>query len=141
MIAALTAVKVAGMIRQKVGVRRRETRHILVEQALSLIHIYTMTRYKRMQGYETYFLTGSDEHGQKIERAAKASGVTPLEYTDQIVASFQALWQRLLISNDDFIRTTEPRHMEVVQPVSYTHLNKYHPCFFPSLLRSFFTLL
>ncbi len=77
----------------------------------------TMTRYKRMQGYETYFLTGSDEHGQKIERVAKAEGVTPIEYTDKIVATFQALWERLLISNDDFIRTTQPRHMEVVQKI------------------------
>ena len=80
----------------------------------------TMTRYKRMQGYETYFLTGSDEHGQKIERVAKAEGVTPLEYTDKIVATFQALWERLLISNDDFIRTTQPRHMEVVQNIFTT---------------------
>ena len=74
----------------------------------------TMVRYKRMQGYETYFLTGSDEHGQKIERVAKAQGVTPIEYTDKIVATFQALWKRLLISNDDFIRTTQPRHLSLI---------------------------
>lgn len=84
----------------------------------------TMTRYKRMQGYETYFLTGSDEHGQKIERVAKAQGVTPIEYTDKIVATFQALWKRLLISNDDFIRTTQPRHMEVVQKIFKTIYDK-----------------
>lgn len=84
----------------------------------------TMTRYKRMQGYETYFLTGSDEHGQKIERVAKAQGVTPIEYTDKIVATFQALWKRLLISNDDFIRTTQPRHMEVVQKIFQTIYDK-----------------
>ena len=84
----------------------------------------TMTRYKRMQGYETYFLTGSDEHGQKIERVAKAEGVTPIEYTDKIVATFQALWERLLISNDDFIRTTQPRHMEVVQKIFKTIYEK-----------------
>ncbi len=84
----------------------------------------TMTRYKRMQGYETYFLTGSDEHGQKIERVAKAEGVTPIEYTDKIVATFQALWERLLISNDDFIRTTQPRHMEVVQKIFQTIYEK-----------------
>lgn len=84
----------------------------------------TMTRYKRMQGYETYFLTGSDEHGQKIERVAKAEGVTPIEYTDKIVATFQALWERLLISNDDFIRTTQPRHMEVVQNIFKTIYEK-----------------
>ena len=84
----------------------------------------TMTRYKRMQGYETYFLTGSDEHGQKIERVAKAEGVTPIEYTDKVVATFQALWERLLISNDDFIRTTQPRHMEVVQKIFQTIYEK-----------------
>ncbi len=84
----------------------------------------TMTRYKRMQGYETYFLTGSDEHGQKIERVAKAEGVTPIEYTDKIVATFQSLWERLLISNDDFIRTTQPRHMEVVQKIFQTIYEK-----------------
>ncbi len=84
----------------------------------------TMTRYKRMQGYETYFLTGSDEHGQKIERVAKAEGVTPIEYTDKIVATFQALWERLLISNDDFIRTTQPRHIEVVQNIFKTIYEK-----------------
>ena len=84
----------------------------------------TMTRYKRMQGYETYFLTGSDEHGQKIERVAKAEGVAPIEYTDKIVATFQALWERLLISNDDFIRTTQPRHMEVVQKIFQTIYEK-----------------
>ena len=84
----------------------------------------TMTRYKRMQGYETYFLTGSDEHGQKIERVAKAQGVTPIQYTDKIVATFQDLWKRLLISNDDFIRTTQPRHMEVVQQIFKTIYEK-----------------
>lgn len=84
----------------------------------------TMTRYKRMQGYETYFLTGSDEHGQKIERVAKAQGVTPIAYTDKIVATFQDLWKRLLISNDDFIRTTQPRHMEVVQNIFQTIYEK-----------------
>lgn len=75
----------------------------------------TMTRYKKLQGYETYFLTGSDEHGQKIERVAKEKGLTPLAYVDNIVQSFKSLWERLLISNDDFIRTTDPRHMKTVQ--------------------------
>ena len=84
----------------------------------------TMTRYKKMQGYETYFLTGSDEHGQKIERVAKAEGVTPIEYTDKIVATFQDLWKRLLISNDDFIRTTQPRHIEIVQQIFKTIYEK-----------------
>ncbi len=77
----------------------------------------TMTRYKRMQGYETYFLTGSDEHGQKIQRKALEKGVTPLEYVDPIVENFKKLWKKLYISNDDFIRTTEPRHIKVVQDI------------------------
>lgn len=77
----------------------------------------TMTRYKRMQGYETYFLTGSDEHGQKIQRKAQEKGVTPIEYVDQIVDNFKKLWKKLYISNDDFIRTTEPRHIKVVQDI------------------------
>lgn len=84
----------------------------------------TVTRYKRMQGYETYFLTGSDEHGQKIERIAKEKGIAPIQYTDQIVETFQALWKRLLISNDDFIRTTQPRHMEVVSNIFKTIYEK-----------------
>lgn len=77
----------------------------------------TMTRYKRMQGYETYFLTGSDEHGQKIQRKALEKGVTPIEYVNPIVDNFKKLWKKLYISNDDFIRTTEPRHMKVVQEI------------------------
>lgn len=84
----------------------------------------TVTRYKRMQGYETYFLTGSDEHGQKIERIAKEKGIAPIEYTNQIVETFQALWKRLLISNDDFIRTTQPRHMDVVSNIFRTIYEK-----------------
>lgn len=77
----------------------------------------TLTRYKRLQGYETYFLTGSDEHGQKIQRKAQEVGVTPIEYVDPIVDNFKKLWKKLYISNDDFIRTTEPRHMKVVQDI------------------------
>lgn len=62
-------------------------------------------------------MTGSDEHGQKIEQKAKEQGVTPIEYVDKIVAGFQNLWKRLNISNDDFIRTTQKRHEKVVQEV------------------------
>ena len=75
----------------------------------------TIARFKRLAGYDVFFLTGSDEHGQKIQRTAEAEGVTPIEYVDKIVAGFQELWKRLNISNDDFIRTSEPRHHEVVQ--------------------------
>jgi len=77
----------------------------------------TIARYKRLAGYDVFFLTGSDEHGQKIERKAQENGVTPLEYVDKIVASFQNLWQKLNISNDDFIRTTSARHHAVVQDI------------------------
>lgn len=75
----------------------------------------TMARFKRLAGYDVKFLTGSDEHGQKIQRAAEAMGVTPLEYTTNIVKGFQTLWEKMNISNDDFIRTTEERHKKVVQ--------------------------
>ena len=74
-----------------------------------------MARFKRLAGYDVLFLTGSDEHGQKIQQAAEKEGVTPIEYVDKIVAGFQALWKRLHISNDDFLRTSEPRHHRVVQ--------------------------
>lgn len=75
----------------------------------------TLSRYKKMQGYDVFFLTGSDEHGQKIERVAAAEGVQPIEYTSRIVESFKHLWDKMHIEYDDFIRTTEPRHYETVQ--------------------------
>ena len=75
----------------------------------------SMARYKRLRGYDVWFLTGSDEHGQKIERRAKAAGKTPKEFVDDIVEGFQHLWEKLQISNDDFIRTTDARHIKVVQ--------------------------
>lgn len=88
-----------------------------IGHALTTVMADTMTRYKKMQGYDTYFLTGSDEHGQKIERTARAAGKSPQEYVDEIVAGFQYLWGKLDISNDDFIRTTEDRHQKVVQEI------------------------
>lgn len=75
------------------------------------------SRYKRMIGKECYFLTGTDEHGLKIEKNAKAAGKTPQEYVDEIVAKFKNLWAVLHISNDDFIRTTDKRHVELIQKV------------------------
>ena len=75
----------------------------------------SLARYHRLKGDDVMFLTGSDEHGQKIQRAAEAKGMTPIEYVDGIVALFQQLWKKLNISNDDFIRTTEKRHEIVVQ--------------------------
>lgn len=90
---------------------------------LHIGHAYCTTiadaiaRFKRLAGYDVFFLTGSDEHGQKIQQVAEEAGVTPIEYVDKIVAGFQNLWQKLHISNDDFIRTTEERHQRVVQEV------------------------
>jgi len=76
-----------------------------------------IARYKRLSGYDVYFLTGSDEHGQKIERKAKEKGVTPQQYVDDIVATFKALWKLLDISNDGFIRTTDSYHEACVQKI------------------------
>ncbi len=77
----------------------------------------TIARYKRLTGHDVFFLTGSDEHGQKIQQKAEEAGVTPQAYVDKIVAGFQFLWEKLGISNDDFIRTTEKRHEKVVQEI------------------------
>lgn len=77
----------------------------------------SIARYKRLSDFDVFFLTGSDEHGQKIEQKAEEQGVTPIEYVDKIVAGFQNLWKRLNISNDAFIRTTQKRHEKVVQEV------------------------
>ncbi|WP_296829053.1 methionine--tRNA ligase [uncultured Megasphaera sp.] len=75
----------------------------------------SLARFHRLRGDDVLFLTGSDEHGQKIQRAAEEKGVKPIEYVDEIVSLFQELWKKLNISNDDFIRTTEKRHEKVVQ--------------------------
>jgi methionyl-tRNA synthetase len=83
-------------------------------------HAYTtvaadaMARYKRLCGYETLFLTGTDEHGQKVEKAAAAAGESPQTLADRMVHRYQSLWQRLNISNTDFVRTTESRHQAAV---------------------------
>ena len=77
----------------------------------------TVARYHRAKGEDVFFLTGSDEHGLKIQRKAAEKGVTPIEYVDGIVANFKKLWKMLNISNNDFIRTSEERHHKVVQAV------------------------
>jgi len=88
---------------------------------LHIGHAYTtvagdcLARFKRMSGYDVHYLTGTDEHGQKIERTARGKGMEPLEFINPIVDSIQALWKKLHITNDDFIRTTEERHEKVVQ--------------------------
>lgn len=90
---------------------------------LHIGHAYTTTvadslaRWHKFIGDEVLFVTGSDEHGQKIQRIAKDKGVKPQEYVDGIVATFQDLWQRLDIEYDDFVRTTDERHCEAVQEV------------------------
>jgi len=79
-------------------------------------HMYTtvvadcIARFKRMRGFSVFFLTGTDEHGQKIEKAAKAQGIEPLALADQVVARYHELWRKLEITHDDFIRTTQERH-------------------------------
>lgn len=77
----------------------------------------TVARYHRAKGEEVFFLTGSDEHGLKIQRKAAEKGITPIQYVDAIVANFKKLWKMLNISNNDFIRTSEERHHKVVQAV------------------------
>nr|WP_071458798.1 methionine--tRNA ligase [Bacillus mediterraneensis] len=90
---------------------------------LHIGHAYTtvagdaMARYKRLRGYDVMYLTGTDEHGQKIQRNAEKKGVTPQQYVDEIVGGIQELWKKLDISYDDFIRTTEDRHKAIVQKI------------------------
>ena len=86
-------------------------------------HCYTtiicdsIARYKRLDGYDTYFLTGSDEHGEKIEKKANEAGVTPKEYVDKIVDNSKDLWNALKITYDRFIRTTDEDHVKIVQHI------------------------
>lgn len=86
-------------------------------------HAYTtilgdvIARYHRLNGEKVHYLTGTDEHGQKVQRAAEKDGITAQQKADTTVVRFQELWQKLGITNDDFIRTTEPRHKEVVQAI------------------------
>ncbi|MBQ5600687.1 MAG: methionine--tRNA ligase, partial [Phascolarctobacterium sp.] len=77
----------------------------------------TLARFHRAKGEDVFFLTGSDEHGLKIQRKAQEKGITPIEYVDAIIANFKQLWNELNISNNDFIRTSEERHHKVVQDV------------------------
>jgi len=90
---------------------------------LHIGHAYTtvaadaMARYKRLRGYDVYFLTGTDEHGQKIERKAAEKGKTPQKFVDDIVAGIKELWEKLEITYDDFIRTTEDRHKRSVEKI------------------------
>ena len=86
-------------------------------------HAYTtvladvLARYHRAAGDDVWFLTGTDEHGQKVQKAAEKNGMTPIQQCDSTVVRFQELWKRLGITNDDFIRTTEDRHKKIVQAI------------------------
>lgn len=90
---------------------------------LHIGHAYTtvagdaMARYKRLRGYDVMYLTGTDEHGQKIQRNAEAKGITPQQYVDEIVDGIQELWGKLDISYNDFIRTTQDRHKQIVEKI------------------------
>lgn len=88
-----------------------------IGHAYSTIAGDAIARYKRMRGYDVMYLTGTDEHGQKIQKKAKENNQTPQEYVDDIVGSIQDLWKKLKITNDDFIRTTEERHKTIVQKI------------------------
>jgi methionyl-tRNA synthetase len=93
-------------------------------------HCYTtvacdsIARYKRMQGYDVMFLTGTDEHGQKIEQKAKEKGVTPKQYVDEIVEIFKKLWDFMGVKYDRYIRTTDDYHVEAVQKIFETLYNR-----------------
>lgn len=97
---------------------------------LHIGHAYTtvagdaVARYKRLRGYDVMYLTGTDEHGQKIQKSANAAGKDPQSFVDEIVEGIQKLWGKLDISYDDFIRTTEPRHTKIVQKIFQKLLNQ-----------------
>jgi methionyl-tRNA synthetase len=94
-----------------------------VNGAPHLGHAYTsvaadvLARFKRLDGYDVFFLTGTDEHGQKVESAARVAGIAPQLFTDRVAADFQDMAKRMNISNDDFIRTTEPRQKRAAQAI------------------------
>jgi methionyl-tRNA synthetase len=91
-----------------------------IGHAYSTIVVDVIARHKRAQGFETWFLTGTDEHGQKIERSAKQAGCAPKEFADAVSSEFRNLWDRMGLSYDDFIRTTEPRHRRGVEKLFLT---------------------
>lgn len=88
-----------------------------IGHAFTTLAADTATRFHRAMGEETFFLTGSDEHGQKVEQAARNRGITPQAHVDELVAKFKGLWDKLKITHDDFIRTTEERHKVAVREV------------------------
>lgn len=90
---------------------------LTIGNAYTTIAADTMARYKRAQGYDTFFLTGTDEHGLKIEQKAEAKGIKPQQFVDDMAASYKKLWKMLDISYDKFIRTTDEEHVKAVQKI------------------------
>ena len=88
-----------------------------IGNAYSTIACDVMARYKKLMGFDVFYLTGSDEHGQKIENKAAELGITPKEYVDGMAQDMQDLWKRLDISNNKFIRTTDDDHVQAVQQI------------------------
>ena len=88
-----------------------------IGHAYTTVAADTMARFKKQEGYDTFFLTGTDEHGQKIERKAQAKGVTPQAYVDEIVRGIKELWKLMDVDYDDFIRTSDERHVKAVQKI------------------------
>src|SRR5699024_4618101 len=88
-----------------------------IGHAYSTVAGDAMARYKRLRGYDVHYLTGTDEHGQKIQKKADEAEVTPQAYVDDIVSGIKDLWEKLDISYSDFIRTTEDRHKKVVEKI------------------------
>ena len=88
-----------------------------IGHAYTTVAADTMARFKKQEGYDTFFLTGTDEHGQKIERKAQAKGVTPQAYVDEIVRGIKELWKLMDVDYDNFIRTSDERHVKAVQKI------------------------
>src|SRR5699024_10233132 len=116
-----------------------------IGHAYSTVAGDVMARYKRLRGYDVMYLTGTDENGQKIQQTAHAQGLSPQEYLDNIIVSIKKLWKRLKITNDDFIRTTEVRHKQIVEKIfaklleqGDIYLDEYEGCYCVSC-ETFFT--
>ena len=88
-----------------------------IGNAYDIVLADMIARYKKQMGYEVYLMTGSDEHGQKIEEKAKAQGITPKKYVDNAAANIKAVWDSLNTSYDKFIRTTDADHEKAVQRI------------------------
>lgn len=97
---------------------------------LHIGHTYTtvaadaIARFKRFCGYDVKFLTGTDEHGEKIQKTAREKGMTEIEYLDGMIADIKKLWNTMDISYDDFIRTTQDRHKVIIQKYLLSYMNK-----------------